>query len=89
MVVTEKNVTDFFVMLFLCFVLFQPNSRKMKWSPELTSEVYAVKSLRPSYPGKAQPSNDAVLQSTKNMGAFRNLKSIQSNDIYGHFDGLH
>lgn len=63
----------------------------MKWPPELTSDkVYAVKTARPPYPGKAHSqSNDVVLHSMKNTGPFRNLKSIQSNDIYGHFDGLH
>lgn len=72
MVLIEKNVTDFFVvMLFLCFVLFQPNSRKVKWSPELTSDkVYAVETPRPSYPGKTQPSNNAVNEKRGGISEF-------------------
>lgn len=43
----------------------------MKWPPELTSDkVYAVKTPRPPYPGKAHSqSNDAVLHSNEKHGA--------------------
>lgn len=38
----------------LCFALWRPKSKKMKRSSELTSDkVYAVKTPRPSYRGKA------------------------------------
>lgn len=72
------------------FALSQPKSRKMKWSSERTSDkVYGVKTLRPSYPGKAQSKRQGCTTvNEKHMGILHQ-KFTQSKKIDSRFDGLH
>lgn len=90
-VVTEK-MSQTFLLLCCSFALFYFSPTVGKWNGLQSSPGQSLCSKNTktflSWESTTK-ANDAVLQSMKTTGAFRHWKSIQSDDIYGHFDGLH